>query len=431
MGSRVFWRRSATAVGVYTATALGLVATVIAARLLGPRDFGIYALVIATAGFFQVLLDSSVEEAAVKYGFRYEAREEWGKLRRLFRIGVIAKLAGGLAAGALVAAIAPAAGAIFGSDQLLAPLLLASFLPALQGFETVAGAVLMVRGRYDLRGWLMTSSMAFRLAGVAVGARYGVAEAVGGLLAGQVAAAAVASAAGLAAFRRFPHRPHEPIGPERGELKRFVLQSAATTALVSARAWLAPVLVGVVSNPLQVGYFRAAQAPLTGFASLSAPVRLVLMTEQTRDFEGGRIGLVYRLLGRYVAATTAATIVAVPVFWWLMPDLVRLVFTADFLPAVDAMRLIAVAGGIALVFGWTKPFPVSIGRPGLRIVAHGAETVVLVPLLVLLAAPWGATGAAAAVLASTVVFAATWVVLLGRLRREHAALASLSEVPAR
>lgn len=431
MRSRVFWRRSATAVGVYAAAALGLAATVVAARLLGPHDFGLYALVLATTAFVQVLLDSTVEEAAVKYGFRYSAREDWGRLRRLFRIGILAKLGGAAAAAAVVAALAPAADRIFGAEGLVVPLLLAAGLPLVQGPESIAGAVLIVRGRYDLRGYLMTVSMAFRLAGVVVGAQYGVAEVVAGVLAGQAAASVVAVAAGLAAFSRFPRRPEEPIGDDRGEVRRFVLQSAAATALVSARGSLAPILVGVVTNPLQVGYFRAAQAPLTGFFSLSAPARLVLLTEQTRDFEAGRIDLVYRLLGRYMALTTAAMAVVLPLLWWLMPDIVRLVFSARFLPAVDAMRLIALAGGLWLVFGWTKSFPVSVGRPGLRVLAHGVETAVLVPLLVVLAAVWDATGAAAAVLASTAVFAAAWVVLLARLRGEHRLLASPSEAPAR
>ena len=51
------------------------------------------------------------------------------------------------------------------------------------------------------------------------------------------------------------------------------------------------------------------------------------------------------------------------------------------------------AAAIQLVFGWTKSFPVSIGRPALRIWAHGIEMVVLIPLVGVLGARWGATGA--------------------------------------
>jgi O-antigen/teichoic acid export membrane protein len=61
---------------------------------------------------------------------------------------------------------------------------------------------------------------------------------------------------------------------------------------------------------------------------------------------------------------------------------------------------------------------VSIGRPGLRVVAHGIESIVLIPLVVVFGIAWGATGAGAAVLVSTVVFCALWTVMLIRIRRE-------------
>jgi hypothetical protein len=54
--------------------------------------------------------------------------------------------------------------------------------------------------------------------------------------------------------------------------------------------------------------------------------------------------------------------------------------------------------------GWTKTLPVTIGRPRLRIVTHGLETLVAIPLVAVLGAEWGATGAAVAVLVSTFVF---------------------------
>jgi O-antigen/teichoic acid export membrane protein len=108
-----------------------------------------------------------------------------------------------------------------------------------------------------------------------------------------------------------------------------------------------------------------------------------------------------------------------------MPDLIRLVLP-DYEDAVDAARIVLVAGAVQLVFGWTKSLPVSIGRPNLRIVAHGIETIVLVPLLVVLGREWGATGAAGALLASTVVFAAVWAVLLARIRDEPRAQVSVA-----
>ena len=85
MSSRVFRRRSATAAWIYVAVAFGIVGTIVAARVLGLAEFGVFATALAAVGFFQTLLDLTVEESLTKYGFRYVAGEDWGRLRRLFR----------------------------------------------------------------------------------------------------------------------------------------------------------------------------------------------------------------------------------------------------------------------------------------------------------------------------------------------------------
>src|SRR5947209_17753233 len=81
MRSRLFWRRSAAAAGIYASVVLGFFGTVIAAHAFSTRVLGLYAIVIAAAGFFQTLLDLTIEEALVKYGFRFQEREDWGRLR--------------------------------------------------------------------------------------------------------------------------------------------------------------------------------------------------------------------------------------------------------------------------------------------------------------------------------------------------------------
>ncbi len=93
----------------------------------------------------------------------------------------------------------------------------------------------------------------------------------------------------------------------------------------------------------------------------------------------------------------------VPIFYWLMPRLIEFVFEARYLPATDAARIILFAAAVQLTVGWAKSFPVSIGRPGLRLLTTGIETAVLLPLVLVLGLEWGATGAAVALLVSSLV----------------------------
>ena len=69
---RLFVRRSLTAVGIYSSVVLGFLGTVVATpRAELDARFGDYATVIFATASSQSFFDLTVEEALVKYGFRY------------------------------------------------------------------------------------------------------------------------------------------------------------------------------------------------------------------------------------------------------------------------------------------------------------------------------------------------------------------------
>jgi O-antigen/teichoic acid export membrane protein len=275
-----------------------------------------------------------------------------------------------------------------------------------------------MHSRYDLRGAYQLGSAATRLAAIAIGAPYGVTEALAAMVVAQCISTAAVSLVGVAALRRFPRGEPRTLGEDVPGIRSFVVQSSLATGVVSLRTTLVPVVLGVVAGPTKVGLFRIAQAPQTGLAAVSSPARLVLLTEQTRDWEGGRHVSVLAGIRKYTLGAGALMIVTVPVFFVAMPSLVEGVFGDEYIGAIDAARIVLLAGAIQFAIGWTKSLPVTIGRPQLRILTHGLETLVVIPLVVVLGAEWGATGAAVAVLASTLVFAATWAVVLARLHSE-------------
>jgi O-antigen/teichoic acid export membrane protein len=418
MSSRVFRRRSATAAWIYVAVALGIAGTIVAARVLGRDEFGVYATALVVVGFFQILLDLTVEESLTKFGFRYVAGGDWGRLRRLFRQALKLKLAGGVLATALIVALAPFADELFDSDGVEAALLAAALLPLVQCSENVAATALLLHSRYDLRGVYQAGSAALRLVAIVLAAPLGVNQVLLALVVAQGIATAGVSVAGLVALRRFPEAPARELGEDVPGIRSFVIESSIATGVVSLRTTLVPAVLGVVAGTTQVGLFRIAQTPQTGLAAASSPARLVLLTEQTRDWEKGERRRILAGIRRYSRWAGALMVVAVPAFFIAMPWLVDLVFGSEYDDAVTAARIVLLAAAIQFAVGWTKSLPVTIGRPRLRIWTHGLETLVAVPLVAVLGAEWGATGAGVAVLVSTLVFAAAWLVVILRLHDE-------------
>jgi O-antigen/teichoic acid export membrane protein len=420
MRSRLFWRRSAAAAGTYASAALGFLGTVVALHVFSTATFGRYALVLAATAFVQSLLDLTVEEALVKFGFRYTTREDWGRLRRLFASAIAFKVAGGVLATGLLLALASAANSLLHKTGLTTPLLIAAFLPLAQCTENVGGVAIILRGRYDIRSFFLCVSMALRLTAIAVGTPHGLKATIAAIVAAQVVATAAISVAGWIAYRRFPQERSVPLGSERRDIFSFVAQSSVATGVISLTTPLALLVLGRVASTTQVAWFRAAMSPQQAFAVVSAPARLILLTEQTRHWERGTRDAVFSGIRRYMIGMTVVAAALLPPLLVFTPELARLLFSAKNVGAVDATRIVIVAGALRMVYGWTKSFPVSIGRPALRIWTHGLETLVLVPLAGVLGATWGATGAAGAVLASSVAFCAYWTLLFVRIRREPA-----------
>jgi O-antigen/teichoic acid export membrane protein len=420
MGSRLFWRRSAAVAGTYASAALGFGATVVALHVFSTETFGRYALVLAATAFVQSLLDLTVEEALVKFGFRYTTREDWGRLRRLFESAVAFKLAGGVLATGLLLALAPFANTLLNKHGLTTPLLIGAFLPLAQCTENVGGVAIVLRGRYDVRAFFLFVSMALRFTAIAVAAPHGLSATMAAMVIAQVVATTAISIAGWIAYRRFPQDAAVPLEEDRRDILSFVTQSSIATAVISLTAPLSLLVLGRVSSTRQVAFFRAAMSPQQAFAVVSAPARLILLTEQTRDWERGTRGAVFEGIKRYMLGMTAAAAVILPPLLVFTPELARLLFSAKNVGAVDATRIVIVAGALRMVYGWTKSFPVSIGRPALRIWTHGVEMLILVPLVAVFGEKWGATGAAAAVLVSSVAFCIYWTFLFLRIRREPA-----------
>lgn len=427
MRKRLLWRRSATALGIYGSTALGILGSIVVLRILGPPAAGRFSLAIGTAAFFQLLLELTGDEALVKYGFRYAAQEDWGRFHRLVRLTFGLEAAAALVATVIVVLLAPFSDALFNTSGMLEPMLLAAALPLLQAAESMGAATLILRSRYDIRGGLLTLATGLRLVAIVIAAPHGVNATVAAIVVAQLLTSICVVAIGINAVRRFPRVAPTSLGDDRAPVLRFVLQSSIGTGLVSLRGWLAPLALGVVQNPTDVGYFRAAQAPQQGFAALSSPVRLILLTEQTRDWERGRTEVVWEGVRRYLRGSTALMLVALVPLELAMGWLVRLFLGNQYGPAIPAARIILVAAAIQVVFGWSKSFPVSIGRPGLRIVASGIEAAVMLPLIVVFGTLWGATGAAGAVVASSAAYAAAWIVILLRLRRGRLELLAPTE----
>src|SRR5919108_6394239 len=248
MRSRLLLRRSAAAAGLYSSAVLGFLGTVVAAHLFSRDTLGRYALVLAATGFFQSFLDLTIEEALVKFGFRYVTREDWGRLRRLFVSALGIKLTGGVAATVVILALAPISKTLLHHGGLEGPLLVGALLPLVQCWENVGGVAIILRGRYDIRSFFLFLSMGLRLLAIAVAASHGLTWTIAALVCAQVVATTAVCATGFVAYRRFPQRSAVRLGADRREVLAFVTQSSIASGVTSLTTPAATLVLGRVAS---------------------------------------------------------------------------------------------------------------------------------------------------------------------------------------
>ena len=326
-------RRLAAFAGVYGSVVLGVLASLVALRILGPVKGGRYTIVIGVVDFLATLVWLTSADALIKFGFRYAAAGDWGRFHRLIRLAFAGEIAAAFVATLLVIGLAPFASDIFkGGTGLELPLLISATLPPLQAVEAIARS-----GADSRRALRPARHVADRFDG-APSRRNRDRRSVRG----HRSRARSRGRAGADDGLHPRHRPREPpqlpqaapapLGEDARPIARFVGQSAAYTGLISVRTWIAPLTLGIVRNAGAVGLFRAAQMPQTAFAALSSPLRMILLTEQTQDWEHGRREQVFAGIKRYAAGSAVFAAVALGPALWLLPWVVRILLGRQFLP---------------------------------------------------------------------------------------------------
>jgi PST family polysaccharide transporter len=369
---------------------LQIAATVVLARLLTPRDYGLIAMAAVVTGFLGLFQDMGLSVATIQ-----RERITHREVTALFWLNAAIGL--GIALGAV--ALAPAVAWFFGEPRL-GPVVAALALAFLLGGVSVQHQALLRRQmRFGRIALVETAAM---LAGTAAG--------IGAAAAGLrywslVVMQLVTSAATL--LLSVLLCPWLPGRPRRGADVKGLLGFGAHLAGSSVVNYLGKsvdaALLGWRWGPTPVGLFgnarRLMQLPIT---QLHAPVMQVALPALSRIAHDPE-----RYRAAYLRLVDKLLLLA-------MPGVACLIATADWFVALllgpqwtESGRLFAILGIGALVeplcstTGWLL---ISQGRLREMLLA-GVCDAALRFALVALALPWGATGVAAAVVLRLLVTA--------------------------
>ena len=206
---------------------------------------------------------------------------------------------------------------------MAAALVVASLIPLGQSLEGLAGSALYLRGRYDIRAGFLVWSMTLRLAGVAIGAQYGL------VAGGRRRAHRAADRDGFDRRLRLGRLP--PVPPRRrrlqlGELRREIFSFIAQSSIGDRRP-LAPLRARAVAARRRHEHDPGRHLQDRAVAAVRLPGALGAGPDGAAHRADARVGA--RAAGRGAPAGAplqryrgACCLVAVPPLYWVMPHLI-------------------------------------------------------------------------------------------------------------
>jgi O-antigen/teichoic acid export membrane protein len=416
---RSWWRRSGiSSLLIWAATGITVLSTLIAARGLGPVEYGELVLALALAALVGMLLDLTLDEAVVRLGYPSLAEGRLGDLRMMLRTALGIDLVVDVAVFAVIAGCAPLLTAVGGGEVDAALVRLAALGVLAATLDGTTTGMLLLAGRPELRGWALLALGLTRLAAVLAALELGGQSAI---LIAFAAATAVGGVVQAVLAWRVGWRHWRGPGAGAGSasdwarrLVRFGIHTSLATTITGANAWLVPVLLGAVAGPKAVGVFAVGYFPVILANVFTGPLRLNMFPEQVKLAAQNRNPLLHQSISGYTRVALAVGVPAAVAGWFVAPWLVPAVLSSSFDDAVTPTRILLVAAVAQLAYGWAKTFPAAIGRPQIRTFVSVVEIAVTVPLLVALSGA-AAEGAATAVSISSVVLLVLWLSVAARV----------------
>lgn len=390
--------------------ATGAVEAIALARLLAPRELGQLTLAFAAPAFVFAIVDAQSQEAVTRYIAEFRATSRPDRVRAVVALALQVDLALVVVGLAITAALGPWILHTFLDGALSVGLLTAAALGIAVGLPaSTAIAVLMADERATAVATSKAAMAVIRstLVITVVWAGSGV---PGAILATAVSGLAGLGVVGFVASRSM-HRsfggswePTASLGTERRQVLRFIGFTNASSLIAALAKDMDVLVLGFLTGARQVGFYRIARSVSRLSTFVIGPLQAVSYNRfarltATHDLRNLRVQV--RRSVREVGLPLAA---AIGVGMLLAPQIVRIVATDAYAPAVDPLRWLLAAGAFLTATFWARPLLLALDQVRFLLVATVVTTLIAIPLYFLLTSYADAAGTASARALITGVF---------------------------
>jgi O-antigen/teichoic acid export membrane protein len=411
-------------VGSAIAVAGYMVQVVLITHILGLREYGTFAIVVSFVALVNGFFDVQIGDTAIAFSAREVASPS--RAAGVIQMAYAVELVTGVAAFAVVAALAPYAGARLAGDEGPLLFLLYGMTLLASTAMTTSIAVLRLVKQFGVILRLVALREVIRVGAVALALiAYGTLASVA--IALFALEALIGVLAILAAARGFSDRFGQSLRRsalrEARDIRRSMLGMIFHTNIVTyaklVQSQAPTLLLGAMTTPLAAGAYKVGMAVASAVAKPGDPAWAAIMPRLSRLWAEQQAQEIRRMVQQ--ASVLAALIMgsgAVAAFLLRNPLLTLIggKQAAALAPTVLVLGLIGSVINGALF--WNTPLIYSARRAAWAMKAYLAASLFLFPLLVVFIDRWGANGAAGAILAFTLLLNLMLTRIAVRLIRE-------------
>ena len=411
---------------------LGMVQSILAARLLGVATLGVLGTITAFASMVNRLFSFRMGDLVVKYFGGYLEENDLPRASSLIKAAVSFESITSVVAFLVMLFLAPVAAAIFAKDasmtiwfRVYGVFILGSLI------DETAVAVLHVTNRFRSQAILnlVQSILTAVTIGLAFLLKTGLPMVLFAYLIGKIVLGFGSVFLALRSLRRVlgPRWWRQPMAqlPPWGELARFAVSTNLSTTINlvvrdSEQLWVAYFL-----SPLAAGYYKIALAvvnmvvmPITPFISTTYPKISASVASRSWKQLRSLLRRVTTISGTWTAASTLGLIVLGRWF-------ISLMYGAEYVPAHPILLVLLVGYGFANTCFWNRPLLLAFGKPMIPFYAMAIFGAIKVALAFSVVPAMGAMGEAI-LLSGYFVFSVGWIVLAGMRELHRGEQASLA-----
>ena len=202
------------------------------------------------------------------------------------------------------------------------------------------------------------------------------------------------------------------------DVRKFQIVSHVRSIIKSVNRYVDTLMIGLIANPVQVGFFRASkqitnllQTPLQTFnASLYPTYSRLWFSGQTQQLR--------RLVKRFTLGFAIVGMLGIVVLFFSVDWIIRLILGPDFLPARAIVVILLQSVLIFIMMIPLYSLPAAVGLAGPQLSAAIAALVVQLIIMWFMVPRLGAVGAAWANVAYVVIWALVLLPTIVQLLRE-------------